>query len=102
MRLASAIATRFTGLRCIIPRPAHLQFHQPLGGEADHFMQQIRVGGFFSTRLRRFIISSVIVVSGTGWCLQPDPAEELAMTTAPPPGHQRLYPRRRAAALPAS
>jgi len=35
----------------------------------------------FSTRPRRVIISSVIVVSGSGWCHQPDPTEELAMTT---------------------
>ena len=41
-------------------------------------------------------------ISGSGWLSQPDPTEEPAMTTAPPPARQRLNPRGRAAALPSS
>jgi hypothetical protein len=52
---------------------AHFELHQPLGGKADHLAQKVGVGGllqytsgeaspdaYFSTSVRRFIISSVI------------------------------------------
>jgi len=41
-------------------------------------------------------------LSGSGWLSQPDPTEDLAMATAPPPARQRFNPRGRAAALPSS
>jgi hypothetical protein len=41
----------------------NLQFHQPLGGEADHLAQQGGISTLFSSIERSVIISSVIVVT---------------------------------------
>jgi hypothetical protein len=52
---------------------AYLQFHQPVGGRADHLAQQIGIR-VFSTGVRRFIMSSVIGgPSEMGWRQQPNP-----------------------------
>ena len=81
---------------------AHLQLHQPLGGEADHLAQQIGVGGLLDQAAQGHHLvghrGSPVQVGVS----QPDPTEEPAMTTAPPPARQRFNPRRRAAALPSS
>jgi hypothetical protein len=79
---------------------AHLQLHQPLGGKADHLAQQIGIGGLLDQAAQRHHLVGHRGISGSGWRLQPDPTEEPAMTTAPPPARQRFNPRGRAAALP--
>src|SRR6478735_3488983 len=61
------------------------QFHQPLGGKADHLTQQIGVRGLLYER------AQVHHIVGHRWLLgcvgvsQPDPTGELPVTTAKPP-----------------
>ena len=63
-----------------MPRPSpgpHLQLHQPLGGEADHLAQNIRVRGLLHKRAR-FIISSVIGGSSVALRIATRPCRRIA------------------------
>jgi hypothetical protein len=62
-------------------QPAHLQLHQPLGGEADHLPQQIRVRGLLHERPQAHHLIGHRWSSGQVGSRKPDPTGKSPMTT---------------------
>src|SRR6478736_1833202 len=75
------------GVLLAIGRPGlafDFQFHQTLGGKADHLAQQIGVWGLLHERAQVHHVVGHRWLLESGWCQQPDPTGEPPVTTAKP------------------